>query len=1017
MKKIILVIILMLNLGGFVEINHQKMGNTASGQLWSWIFKKKGIPCPDDPQAPPSQGNFVTRAWNWLISLFPGKEDRVQEIEQIATGCEYDNSETYNPSYTSYNYYNFDWYIIDDDGERRYYNPGGGGDYTIGEIDILSRLGQYAAEFFVLNPDLDLGRNTTGHYITVNGSTTKYYNNSNIVLQNYGNASVNLQIHSTGDGPQGPSIPNGTVDDPNPASETYDWYVNNAFMGTNPELHINPGTQPTSVKVKKSTGEVVLNASIQKKEGSIFITESNDVFVSPDGVPFKLPAGSKIKTYNIDTDNFTNGAVYGFIGGGSDSSEYVFKDETSFKGTSGTPRFTTAVKVIDDGAARTYSTDTDTYTGFTYPARTNSPIEVIRIRKVKENGICKILIEKVSYTVPKDVANTLSDTPRPQNTAIEDAPLIALVNSITVPCPESLSGNSRNGEILKEYMKVKKHIVKEFLQNKVKNNVKFYLADSTGSKVKYTITKTAADSLTTAQQTGATDKFNNGNFTAADEDIAIKMYLEDGKWQYEVKYNPNKIQPNAKIAPVLQQVKDEIKRQADDEVRKLRVPKSESNAVEEQVGGGEKFAKAKMDMLQAIAAIYDVGKEIINEGKMPENIWDNGSRTTGTTQSVKDKYDQSAFNAPSLVGGGVDQLIDEATGAVQLVKAGLEIVRKPVESAKGLWNTVKALNKDKIKQFALDASGITNYQQGGSRATYQAGMHGVKLAMIVAAGVKVLTEGKELVEKAAKEVDDIQKFIPDGTTNHAATDALKNAAENRKIVQKIDEDKLLTKNVEGGQTKVVALEKDGNEVKAYKVNQDELKDARSNTVYTAEEIAESAKDVQKSKTVTYINGRKTIETEAGSTGSWSKDLNKPEPDADYHVKNSGSTPHKYKTDADGRVVKVEGELKLSSRNRNGYQQSVKCKGSKDGLSDDHGSHLIGSRFDGAGEQINLVPMKSDLNLREWKVMENEWEKALQQGKTVNIEIRPIYDGTSKRPIGFEVDYWIDGIKTSEVFEN
>jgi filamentous hemagglutinin len=88
-------------------------------------------------------------------------------------------------------------------------------------------------------------------------------------------------------------------------------------------------------------------------------------------------------------------------------------------------------------------------------------------------------------------------------------------------------------------------------------------------------------------------------------------------------------------------------------------------------------------------------------------------------------------------------------------------------------------------------------------------------------------------------------------------------------------------------------------------------------------------------------------------------------------------PHTYTTGAGGRVEKVEAELKLAPGDRNGYQQSVKCNGAKGGMpGTDQGGHLIGSRFDGAGEQINLVPMTSNVNLSQWKSMENNWAAQL-----------------------------------------
>ncbi len=58
-----------------------------------------------------------------------------------------------------------------------------------------------------------------------------------------------------------------------------------------------------------------------------------------------------------------------------------------------------------------------------------------------------------------------------------------------------------------------------------------------------------------------------------------------------------------------------------------------------------------------------------------------------------------------------------------------------------------------------------------------------------------------------------------------------------------------------------------------------------------------------------------------------------------------------------------------------------------------------------------------MNKGAWKKMENDWAKAIEQGKTIEVDIRPVFEGTSKRPVAFEVDYWINGKKTNVSFEN
>lgn len=59
---------------------------------------------------------------------------------------------------------------------------------------------------------------------------------------------------------------------------------------------------------------------------------------------------------------------------------------------------------------------------------------------------------------------------------------------------------------------------------------------------------------------------------------------------------------------------------------------------------------------------------------------------------------------------------------------------------------------------------------------------------------------------------------------------------------------------------------------------------------------------------------------------------------------------------------------------------------KTGLPGDDGGHLIGARFDGHGENINLVPQNSNLNRSAWKRMENSWAREIEAGRQVDVDI-------------------------------
>ncbi|WP_178385813.1 DNA/RNA non-specific endonuclease, partial [Histophilus somni] len=157
------------------------------------------------------------------------------------------------------------------------------------------------------------------------------------------------------------------------------------------------------------------------------------------------------------------------------------------------------------------------------------------------------------------------------------------------------------------------------------------------------------------------------------------------------------------------------------------------------------------------------------------------------------------------------------------------------------------------------------------------------------------------------------------------------------------------------------------------------------------------------KVIKKVDGYDVREIDVGRVGQWNKHLNKPEPNTIYKLSNG----HEYKTDALGRVEEVKGRLKLEVNDRNRYQQAI--TGGECRLESDCGGHLLASMFGGAGEKINLVAMDEILNgpKGKWYQMERQWKQALEQGKKVEIDIKPIYRGNSKRPDSFEIKFSID----------
>lgn len=82
-----------------------------------------------------------------------------------------------------------------------------------------------------------------------------------------------------------------------------------------------------------------------------------------------------------------------------------------------------------------------------------------------------------------------------------------------------------------------------------------------------------------------------------------------------------------------------------------------------------------------------------------------------------------------------------------------------------------------------------------------------------------------------------------------------------------------------------------------------------------------------------------------------------------------------------------------------------------------GGHLIATLFGGAGERINLVPQLASVNRGEFREMEKIRAEALRAGKSVKVEVSPVYAGASKVPSEIDVVFSIDGVAHVRSFAN
>lgn len=124
---------------------------------------------------------------------------------------------------------------------------------------------------------------------------------------------------------------------------------------------------------------------------------------------------------------------------------------------------------------------------------------------------------------------------------------------------------------------------------------------------------------------------------------------------------------------------------------------------------------------------------------------------------------------------------------------------------------------------------------------------------------------------------------------------------------------------------------------------------------------------------------------------------------------AGEYEYIYKTDSEGRICNWStDDLKLTERaERLPHDSNTPGK-----IAGDHAGHLAGDRFGGSPEIDNLVSQSSNVNLSQYKKIENQWAKAIEDGKTVKVNLDVIYEENSLRPSKFVIEYEIDG----ELFE-
>lgn len=108
-----------------------------------------------------------------------------------------------------------------------------------------------------------------------------------------------------------------------------------------------------------------------------------------------------------------------------------------------------------------------------------------------------------------------------------------------------------------------------------------------------------------------------------------------------------------------------------------------------------------------------------------------------------------------------------------------------------------------------------------------------------------------------------------------------------------------------------------------------------------------------------------------------------------------------------RFKRVTGILARNrEQRRSGTTQ--RNSGKPDRLPTDHGGHVIARRFNGPRDWFNHFAQDGSFNLGPYAKLEREWDRAMDAGHIVKVNIQASYEGRSRRPSTIVARYWIDG---------
>lgn len=183
------------------------------------------------------------------------------------------------------------------------------------------------------------------------------------------------------------------------------------------------------------------------------------------------------------------------------------------------------------------------------------------------------------------------------------------------------------------------------------------------------------------------------------------------------------------------------------------------------------------------------------------------------------------------------------------------------------------------------------------------------------------------------------------------------------------------------------------------------------SIFKADAVMDSASeiDMPHEPNSNYKVGEDSFETD--DTGKTYKKNGDFLPNTEYTV--NGNT---YRTNEYGNKDSCDAEPEIIEEGKRNITEQRES-GGEDRLEGDQGGHIIARILGGAEGEENLVPMRGTINQGDYKKMELEIKKALEEGKKVSIHIDLEYKGESSRPTKIIATYMIDGEKRQILFDN